>query len=309
MNIYIIIVTYNGIHWISKCIKSIQESTVKSQIVIIDNKSSDNTVAYIKATYPQITLIGLEENLGFGKANNIGFEYTIKNNADYILLLNQDAFVEPDMIEKLIQISVLNPEYGILSPMQLNGEKNAFDFNFGLCVQKYWNYTTYQKTNFSCSIYPVKFVMAAIWLLPTNCIETVGGFDPIFQHYGEDCDYVNRVRFHKYNVGVCPLAIGYHDRDGRYLSNEKKIYLDCIRYLCTLKNINKTILTSVLTFILQSILQLAKYLIAFEFKMFIQTIGNIFKVARRIPSILVARRHSKQNGAYISQADSFAISD
>jgi GT2 family glycosyltransferase len=60
-------------------------------------------------------------------------------------------------------------------------------------------------------VYETNFVNAAFWLLSKNCLNTVGGFDPIFYIYGED-DYINRVIGHNLKIGICPKLIGYHDR-------------------------------------------------------------------------------------------------
>ena len=64
-------------------------------------------------------------------------------------------------------------------------------------------------------VYEIKFVNAAAWLISRNCIETVGGFNPLFFLYGEDNDYLTRVKYHKFKVGVYPDANIYHDREDR----------------------------------------------------------------------------------------------
>jgi GT2 family glycosyltransferase len=89
---------------------------------VVDNNSADDTVNFIKANYPEVTLLEQNKNLGFGKANNIGISLAMKNEADYVFLLNQDAWVQPDTIEKLVSAHQREPQFGILSPMHLNGK-------------------------------------------------------------------------------------------------------------------------------------------------------------------------------------------
>ena len=72
MKLFVVIVTYNSMKWIDNCLKSIIHSTIKSNIIIIDNTSSDETVRFIKKKYPQITIIESKTNYGCGKANNSG---------------------------------------------------------------------------------------------------------------------------------------------------------------------------------------------------------------------------------------------
>ena len=71
-NILVIIVTYNGKAWLDRCISSVLHSRVKADVIVIDNGSSDGTIEHIRDKYPTVKLYESHENLGFGKANNIG---------------------------------------------------------------------------------------------------------------------------------------------------------------------------------------------------------------------------------------------
>ena len=211
---FVIIVTYNGMQWIDTCLKSIVNSSTKLDIIVIDNNSSDGTVSYIKKQYPEVIVLEQETNLGFGKANNLGMSYALNNNCDYVFLLNQDAYLEVDSIGRMIEVHKENSEYGILSPIHLNGEDNKLDKNFS-------NYLRYDSNNYFYhdaikqqlnSVYPVPFVNAAAWLLPVSTLKRIGGFDPIFFHYGEDDNYCQRVLFHSLKTGVVTNALIRHDR-------------------------------------------------------------------------------------------------
>ena len=101
-NVFVIIVTFNGERWIKDTIHSIYKSNYSCRIVVIDNGSSDNTLEILSG-FNEIKLIDNDLNLGFGQANNIGIEYSQKNNADYVFLLNQDAKLEENTISDLIK--------------------------------------------------------------------------------------------------------------------------------------------------------------------------------------------------------------
>ncbi len=73
-----IIVSYNFEPWIHKCLPSLLDSSYPTDILVVDNNSGDNTTQIIKETYPTIRLIESSENLGFGKANNIGLDIVLK---------------------------------------------------------------------------------------------------------------------------------------------------------------------------------------------------------------------------------------
>src|SRR5210317_1231583 len=110
-NVYAIVVTYQGLKWYKKCFDSLQDSTIPVKIIAVDNGSGDGSVDFINNNFKGIQLISQGSNQGFGKANNRGIKEALKQNADYVFLLNQDAWVEPPTIEKLISVHKEQPEY------------------------------------------------------------------------------------------------------------------------------------------------------------------------------------------------------
>lgn len=214
--VYVIIVTYNGEKWIVKCIQSILESDMKVFPVIIDNNSKDRTTDIIETTFPSVQLIKLENNVGFGKANNIGMKIAIKNSADFLFLMNQDAWITPCTIRELVNVSISFPEYGILSPFHLSGDRQRLDDLFARYLA---NNTDIRLISdlFRCrdgmrAVYDTQFVNAAFWLMTKECVQKVGFFDPMFHVYGEDADYIRRLLAHEFRVGICVNSIAYHDR-------------------------------------------------------------------------------------------------
>lgn len=210
---HIVIVTFNAMPWIDRCLMSCGNYPV----VVVDNASTDETVNHIQSNYPKVTLLPQDKNLGFGQGNNVGISYALSNGAEQVLLLNQDAYLVDDCLDILIKKQQENPEFGILSPVHLNGRGDALDKNFG-------NYISYEKSPKLLSdllidkteeVYKVPFVNAAGWLVSRKCLETVGGFDPIFFHYGEDDNYCQRVLFHDYKIGVVLKSFLFHDREER----------------------------------------------------------------------------------------------
>lgn len=213
--IFPIVVTYKGQRWYERCFNSLRLSTIPVQTIVVDNASNDGTVEYIKEHYPEIHLIESKENLGFGRANNIAMRYALDHECDYVFLLNQDAWVEPDTLERLVDIAERHPEYGVLGPVQVNAEKTKV---LEGVIQFLVNPDNVNKQMFSDmvmgtidEVYPVAEINAAAWLLPRKTLGIVGGFDPIFLHYGEDWNYLSRVLYHKLKVGLTPHIQVVHD--------------------------------------------------------------------------------------------------
>lgn len=215
--IYIIIVTYNAIKWAERCFSSLRKSSVPVHTIVIDNGSTDGTQDFIKTNYPEVDFIQSPENLGFGKANNIGIEKAYKAGADFFYLMNQDAWVFEDSFEKMLEAYNQYPnkeEIGIISPMHLDGSEKKLDRHFDIYLGRNTGNNRIISDLFCNNLsplYELDFVNAAHWLLPKETIEEVGGFNPFYFHYGEDYDYVNRTLFRKKKILVCPFCRVVHD--------------------------------------------------------------------------------------------------
>lgn len=216
MKIFAIVVTYNGKKWYDRCLGSLRDSETPVETIVIDNASSDGTVEYIKARFPDVHLIESEENLGFAKANNIGIRYAIDNNADYVFLLNQDAWIENDTLTALLRTFEENENVGIAAPLQLNGSYSGFDQFFALYTLPHTDFSSDLYLGKKKLYYEVQDVNAAAWLLSAKCIKKVGGFDTsLFLHYGEDNNYCQRVAFHGFRIMLSTMCTFCHDREFR----------------------------------------------------------------------------------------------
>ena len=133
MNIFAVIVTYNAMHrnWIDRCLQSLRQSSVPVTPVIVDNNSTDGTREHVPSHYPEAVWLPQDHNLGFGQANNVGIRYALSRESDYVLLLNQDATISSDALERMLSASDGD---SLLSPLHLNGDGTRIDemFRFSL---------------------------------------------------------------------------------------------------------------------------------------------------------------------------------
>lgn len=236
MKVLVIIVSYNFERWISRCLGSLRKSSHPIDVMVIDNGSKDRSADIIKKDFPEVRLIETGKNLGFGRANNIGLKFALDEGYDFAFLLNQDAWIDYNTIEILIKTAQIHPEYGILSPVHLDGNGDNLDFGFH----------TYsgQSDKESCmsdqrETVELPFVNAAFWMLPRKTMETIGGFSPLFYHYGEDIDYVNRVKYQGLKIAYSPKTAGYHDRAKRPKPvGEAFYYSEFVYHLSEYANVN-----------------------------------------------------------------------
>jgi len=215
--VHIVIVTYNGNKWIDACLQSIAESRYACHTWIIDNHSQDDTLKRVAESQIEKTVIRLDENLGFGKANNLGISNAIKAAADYVFLLNQDAYLFTETLDLLVN-EAESKEYDLLSPMHLNGKGDLLDKNFGKYYTAFDANSALVSDAFRAELkatYSLPFVNAAAWLIPVRTLMEIGGFDPLFIHYGEDDQYCQRMKFHQKRIGLVSKAFIRHDREDR----------------------------------------------------------------------------------------------
>ena len=267
----VIVVTYNAMQWIDRCIQSVYSSNYPLDLFIIDNSSSDETIEYIRKNYVVHKIIQNEKNLGFGAANNVGLQYAIDHNYSYVYLLNQDAWIQPSTIFTLINEYEHHPEFGILSPMQFQANCSHLDSDFNLI---------FSKSNHSGEIISVNNIMAAHWLISRKCLLEVGGFSPTFHHYGEDDNYCDRARFKKFKIGVVPSAIAIHDRENRIDPPEKKLYLSFVRTLVFLSDFERSDLFAIYGFACDCV----KYLFREKSFLFVKYIKELLLKYKRIKS-------------------------
>lgn len=233
MKVLVIIVSYNFEPWLERCLGSLRHSFYPVDTVVIDNGSTDQTIQRIRKDYPEIRLLPQNKNLGFGRANNIGMQIALAEGYDFVFLLNQDAWIDSNTIGKLVELSQSHPQYGILSPVHLTGKGDKPDPGFGYYAQIQQLDQLSDK-----NILPIPFANAALWMIPVSVLKKVGGFSPLFYHYGEDKDFVNRLTYHDYQVGYSPRVFGNHDREYRPLTHQVFLRTEYVYHLSEYANIH-----------------------------------------------------------------------
>ncbi|MBN2106688.1 MAG: glycosyltransferase family 2 protein [Deltaproteobacteria bacterium] len=233
-----VIVTWNGAAWIAGAVASLRASSVPLDIIIVDNASTDATKEVVTKAFPDVAVLSLDANHGFARANNTGLQHALAHGAEYVLLLNQDAKVEPDTVTRLIEASERHPDFGILSPVHLAYDGGGIEPAFFSFINGHVSFISDMVQGRGRDVYETAFVNAAAWLLPRRTLETVGGLDPLFFMYGEDNDYCHRTRARGLKVGFVPRAFAYHQASSMHVASLpfKKQYLKLqSQIICLLK--------------------------------------------------------------------------
>lgn len=212
--VYAVIAAWNAEGCIREALESLRSSLKAVRAVVVDNASTDATRSIIQTAFPETELLSLPENAGFGSASNHGIRHALARGADYILLMNQDAKVDPRTVELLSGILGAQRDVGIISPLHLSSDGTKIDPVFFPFINNHGSLISDCLLQKAGDFYPIEFVNAAVWLVRREVFERVGGFDPIFFMYGEDNDFCARAWFHGFKVCIAPGAVAFHGSTG-----------------------------------------------------------------------------------------------
>lgn len=239
----VVIVSWNTRDLLGRCLLSLQQSSaaLSSQVVVVDNGSSDDTVEMVRAEFPRVELLINRRNLGFGVANNLAFSVA---RGRYVLLLNPDTELHAGAIETLLDFMERHPDVGVAGTTLLNPDGSLqpscrpFYSFFGSLkrnrlverVTDRWKIADVQRTNQPAD---VEWMIGACLLIRRTVLQEVGGFDPDFFVYAEEIDLQYRIRQMGWRIAYVPssgvlhhggqsarqspLAASLHDYRGRWL--------------------------------------------------------------------------------------------
>lgn len=214
MKVLAVIVTYNGAAWIDAALQSLQDSRHACGAIVVDNASSDDTVARVRRGFPAAQIIEAGANLGFGRGNNLGMAAALRAGADAVFLLNQDAWVTPDAIGQMVDFLTAEPGFDIVTPLHCSPDLTRVDPNTqSAYLQRHApGYLSDACLGQVQAHYPIRGINAAAWMLRARALHSVGGFDPLFFMYGEDDDMIERFAHHGLRTALLPAARIVHLR-------------------------------------------------------------------------------------------------
>lgn len=210
MELSVIIVNYNVKHFLEQCLCSVRKAieSIPAELIVVDNNSSDGSLAYLEPKFPDVKFIANQENLGFGKASNQGLQLA---TGRYILFLNPDTIVPEDCFQQCLHFFETTPDAGAIGIKMIDGSgrflkesKRAFPSPltslyklFGLArlfphsktFSKYHlGYLDENKSN------EVDVLAGAFMMIKKEVLDKVGSFDETFFMYGEDVDLSYRIQ-------------------------------------------------------------------------------------------------------------------
>ncbi len=246
--VIIVLLNYNGAEDTIGCLQSLQEITyLNYNIVIVDNDSPDGSwekIEYYLSTegvdhfifnhprtaveyaseLPFVTFIQSGENRGYGYGNNVGIKYALVNNADYVLLLNNDTVVAPDFLEPLVKMCEADETIGIASgKIYFHDSPDVLWFNGGRFQPSTAKieHVNFNEKDIGQNSHKVNtFISGCLWLIPRNVFEIVGLINEEYFMYMEDLEFSQRILKGGYKLEVSEQSHIWHkvgrSSGGRY---------------------------------------------------------------------------------------------
>lgn len=213
-NLTIIIVTFNSSKVILSCLEKINFE--KYDCVVVDNSSLDDTVQIISGNFPQVKIIKLQKNIGYGRANNVALR-EVKN--EFALILNPDAFLFEGDIDGMLDLMKNHRQIAISAPLLLPKYPADEEDKIKQLEVARGNLIEDKKEYLS-----VKYLIGAILFLRMDVFKKIGFFDENIFLYYEDDEIVWRVVKSGYEAAILPSVFGFHIGHGSSGSSLRGIY-------------------------------------------------------------------------------------
>ena len=116
-NVWIVPVNFNGMEDTRKCLRSLAALTTPANVVLVDNASEPDPTAALRAEFPRVHVVRNAENLGWSGGNNTGIRFALARGAEFVMLLNNDTTVAPDIVARLLRAFEAHLRFGVIGPV------------------------------------------------------------------------------------------------------------------------------------------------------------------------------------------------
>ena len=231
--ISVLVVNHDGRDHLRHCLERLAaQAGSYGEVVVVDNASSDGSARMVRESFPDCRLLALEDNLGFGAANNLAAESA---RGDALLLLNSDAWLEDGTLPRLAAALAADPRLALAAP-ELRYPDGRPQFAWapetgvlGEAVQMLRNrfesrpWAHREPPRWLRPLLGPGWYSAACVLLRRTAFEAVGGFDEAIFLYFEDVDLCRRLRRAGWQLATVPGAVAYHVKGGSRPSGRGEI--------------------------------------------------------------------------------------
>lgn len=228
----LVILNWNGKQVTAECLDSLKKIDYSNyEIVLVDNGSKDGSVEFFEKNYPYLTIIKNKQNLGFTGGNNVGIKKALEHNVDYVMLLNNDTLVEPNLLSALVGVAETDQKIGIVGPkIVYHAQPEILWFAGGTYFPLLGKARTIGVNKKDVPIYnqqrDVDWFTGCCMLIRRSVLEKIGFLDESYFSSYEDVDFCLRVTAQNFRIVYCPTTKIYHKvaQDWKGIENPLYIY-------------------------------------------------------------------------------------
>lgn len=217
----VVLVNYNDSQYMEEFFDSVHRQTYENiDVVLVDNASVDSSLTWIKDNEPKIKVIALNENVGFGEGCNIGAKWALDNGTEYVLFLNIDTVIEPNLVSELVKAADNNT---VTTALTYCGVRDAHEVWYSGGKIDYTTANTFQTLYKADETEErmVEFISGCCMLIHRNIFETVGYFKKEYYLYYEDTDFCVRLRKSNVNMKYISTTSLWHKVGGSSLGQSE----------------------------------------------------------------------------------------
>jgi N-acetylglucosaminyl-diphospho-decaprenol L-rhamnosyltransferase len=211
----VIVPTYEGRLHLENLLPSLSEQTLPHEVIIVDNASTDGTQEFVEQRWPDVRLVSLPENRGFGQAANAGVD---ASSAATVVLLNNDIVCTPTFLERLVAALDPRHEFVMAAPVLVRRDSEGRIDTAGIVVDRTlhgFNYLYGESVDvLRRELFDPLAPCGGAAAFDRAAFVDVGGFDPAFFAYLEDVDLAIRCTSRGWRCRLAPDAIAIHAHSG-----------------------------------------------------------------------------------------------
>jgi GT2 family glycosyltransferase len=230
LNVWIVVVNYNGTADTRKCLHSLRQLThAPSHVVVVDNASNPDPLPILRAEYPEVHLRRNAENQGWAGGNNTGIRHALDHGADYIVLLNNDTVVSAALVTRLVSAAVARPAFGVLGPVirYLDGDQDVMTdgcvFNQPEHAGFFQRKTVPLVAADPPTITDVDIVNGCCMMVAAPVFRRIGLIDERFFLVHEESDFCLRARRAGFACGVIGESLVWHKGSSSFKRTGKSL--------------------------------------------------------------------------------------
>jgi GT2 family glycosyltransferase/protoporphyrinogen oxidase len=214
--VYVVILCLNNVADTVECLESVMKLTGENvRTIVVDNGSTDDTPRIVREQFPTVEVIETGRNLGVPRGYNVGFAAALDAGADYVLMLNNDTVVAPELLKQLLDAAERDPNLGIAMPKVMYHAQPDLIWSAGARYRRFPPAIVFIGRDqgdaaVAEQLRSLEFAPSCGLLISRKAFERAGLFDPGYLFYYDDWDFSERVRTSGLAITLVPSAKMWH---------------------------------------------------------------------------------------------------